>query len=311
MRKTFIINLVSNEPFIQKNHQVVQLVQQILGIIKQQRPEVLEQQMVWTMPHLPFPFEVKYNEDAIAFVDDYIANEKADLYGIQDWNIVRKGRKGIEPFMNIRIQCAHLWQTHEYKYSVSMKFHHEIARLLLAEHLADYIEKIAQTISADIGRIDYTDYYYGGGLTYTESMCIGPQREFPDDYDLTGLIPGVFWWTLLTERHLERLGGIDYVKRTAPCYEARDISIGQYQALALQLSPNPLTVEEEEYAALRLYLRPILPRVNPYALAFQLKRKVIPLSRICQLVTEDELKKAEPLTTLSFNELRDNARKSI
>lgn len=309
MSKTLIINLVANEPFIQKNHQVIQLVQQILGIIEQQRPEVLEQQMVWTLPHLPFPFMVQYNEDAMAFVDDYTANEKAGLYGIHDWNIVRKGRKGIDPFVNIRIRCSDQLRNHDYKYNISMKFHREIASLLLAEHLTDYIEQIAQTLSADIGRIDYTDYDYGGGLIYTESMCIGPQREFPDDYDLTGLIPGVFWWTLLTERHLEKLGGIDEVKRTAPCYEARDIGSGQYQALALQLSPNPLTVKEEEYAALRLYLRPILPPVNPYALAFQLKRKVIPLSRIRQLVTEEEFKTAEPLTALSFNELSDNAMK--
>lgn len=47
-----------------------------------------------------------------------------------------------------------------------------------------------------------------------------------------------------------------------------DISAGTYEALALQLSPDPFDTKEEDYAILRQYLRPVLPPVNIYFLGF-------------------------------------------
>ena len=307
LSKTFIVNLVSQTSFAQKNASVIHLLQKLMDILKDDK-KIMDCQKVWSLPSLPFNFMVKYNADAIKFVEEYVASGKSGLYGISDWNIVQKERKGKTAYIDTRIKCSDAGAgKHDYGYSISLIFQSDVARKLMQGGMEKIVEEMAQVISADIGRIDYTAYYLGGGIISSESIAIAAKWIYPDDIDLTGLIPGASWWTLLSAQHFSKLGGKEEIMKRAPCFAVHDISTGTYEALALQLSPDPFDTREDDYAILRQYLRPVLPPVNIYSLAFELNVGNIPLSRIKQLVTDEELAQAESLRSISNPELRSKS----
>lgn len=70
---------------------------------------------------------------------------------------------------------------------------------------------------------------------------------------------GVFWCTLLSRGHLDRLGGIDRVEREAPAALTRRLQSPNGPLLLLQASDDLATCNREMLAPLYEFLAPVLP----------------------------------------------------
>ena len=71
---------------------------------------------------------------------------------------------------------------------------------------------------------------------------------------------GYFWGNVLSEKHVERLGGIDRIKEEAPCYLVEEIQSGDRQLVYLQATERLGEFTEEKRMELKKYLEPLLYR---------------------------------------------------
>ncbi|MFC4812921.1 hypothetical protein [Paenibacillus sp. GCM10023250] len=74
----------------------------------------------------------------------------------------------------------------------------------------------------------------------------------------TERLRGYFWMTYLTERHLEQLGGVDYVIKNSPCFHVEPIKTDSHRGLILQLSPDINDYSDAQLLQLRTFLVPVL-----------------------------------------------------
>ena len=301
------INLMAMTPLSGLTERIIQSVQEILDDLKPFSQEYLDCQEAWTIPHLPFPYPVKYNDDAMKLIAEKVSSGEARIWGVSDWDIVGKGEKGQKAFVSIRVLCEKHPTTHEFGYGISMHFHPEIAEILYKNNIVGKIEELARAVSAEYGWIDFHGFDYGSSL-WTSIMTVTKKVHFPEEPDLTGLIPCVAWWTLLSEQHISRLGGKEAVIRQAPCYAVHDLSTGTSELLGLQITSNPMGMDDNHFRIMYDYLKPVIPPVNVYSLAIQLKSGRIPESRLQLIATEEELKQARSLMTMPTKELSEKAR---
>ena len=296
------IELISMTPFTDRNPAVTAGIRRILSVLESRPGRYLDCQSVWAEPALPYPYPVKYNEDAMNLIDEKVASGETRLYAVHDADLAAKGQRWKQAYVNIRVCVRHLpVNCADLGYGVSMTFSREVGEILLENGLAEMTEDLARVIRADYGWIDCDGYTQTN--IYTDLTCLGDQAEVPSGYDLTGRIPSLSWWTLLSRQHLERLGGREAVSVQAPCHAVRDISGDGYEALALQMTEGPFGEKDSVYPALRRYLLPVIPPVNRYALALRIRSGKIPEARLRMNTTEQEYADAQVLKDIDPREL--------
>lgn len=74
---------------------------------------------------------------------------------------------------------------------------------------------------------------------------------------------GYFWGNVLTEKHIEKLGGISVIKEKAPCCIVNDFVFGDgRKAVYLQLSEDINLYTDEQLKHLRDFFKSVLPEKN-------------------------------------------------
>ena len=71
---------------------------------------------------------------------------------------------------------------------------------------------------------------------------------------------GYFWGNVLSEKHIERLGGIEKIQEEAPCYLVEKLDRGGRQRVYLQATERLGEFTEEKRMELKKYLEPLLYR---------------------------------------------------
>jgi hypothetical protein len=69
---------------------------------------------------------------------------------------------------------------------------------------------------------------------------------------------GYYWANILSERHIQALGGMDEIRTQAPCHVVEDLSDGRETLAYLQLTPDLNRFDDEKLRALRDYLSTLL-----------------------------------------------------
>jgi hypothetical protein len=69
---------------------------------------------------------------------------------------------------------------------------------------------------------------------------------------------GYYWANILSERHIQALGGMDEIRTQAPCHIVEDLSDGRETLAYLQLTPDLNRFDDEKLRALRDYLSLLL-----------------------------------------------------
>jgi hypothetical protein len=71
-------------------------------------------------------------------------------------------------------------------------------------------------------------------------------------------VHGYYWAVLLTDGHLERLGGVSKVLREAPCQRVERLELGDRRGLLCVLTESPTELDPERLVAWRTFLSPTL-----------------------------------------------------
>jgi hypothetical protein len=76
---------------------------------------------------------------------------------------------------------------------------------------------------------------------------------------------GFHWSNILTEGHINKLGGIELIKEKSPCFLNEEFTMDNgSKALFMQLTEDINSVSEQEFIRLKEYLEPILPLASQY-----------------------------------------------
>ena len=307
MRKSLSIKLITMAPFIKNNTAIIEMIQTILSFLEPCAAKYLDCQEVFTQPPLPFSFIVKYNNAAMKLINEKALSGEIRAYGIQDCDRIGKERRNKQPYVKMYINYK---TVPDFKYalgcSIAMEFSQDVAKILFENNIIGIVEKMAQIIEADYGWINYDEY--GGTGLFTDLITLTDKKEYPAEYELTGKIPSISWWTLLSKQHFSILGGKDSIMKQAPCYAIRDLSTDQYDALVLQITDKPENMNDNHYSSMRNYLLPVVPTVNKYALALEIFKNKIPRNRLRLNSTSEEYSEAEELLKLGPDALREKAK---
>jgi hypothetical protein len=130
----------------------------------------------------------------------------------------------------------------------------------LQGRLLDHLAAAAETLDATTGFIT-SDNDTRDALTVYENEMRMMHGEGLVTSDR--LLRGVFWCTLLSQRHLDALGGIGRVEHEAPAAQTRRLQSHSGRLLLLQTSDDLASFDPEELAPLREFLAPVLPPRRP------------------------------------------------
>lgn len=129
---------------------------------------------------------------------------------------------------------------------------------------------------------------------------------------------GYGFGNILTEAHITQLGGIEAIKKEAPCYIVQELNIGDKQALYLQLQDDIHKPDLENKMKLKQYLTPLLYPIDLLRLSANqryIEWGVIPERDIysgglCLLEEEmDELMRLDALGREKITEMYDRRSK--
>ena len=118
------------------------------------------------------------------------------------------------------------------------------------------------------GIYGYLDYIYGVSIAaiinpteYEIVNKINYANQNSQKYD--HLARGYYWGNILTEKHIEALGGEEAFAANVPHHILEKLPMKDGRlAYYIQLTPNVFFFEPEKYLALKDYLKPILPPEN-------------------------------------------------
>ena len=135
----------------------------------------------------------------------------------------------------------------------------------LAE-LPEFFKKLFVLFDGIYGHMDYLD-----GLVLTRGLTQATEFEglngldliFQDSRKYDHLARGYYWGNILTEKHIEALGGEETFVANVPHHILEKLPMKDGRlAYYIQLTPNVFFFEPEKYLALKDYLKPILPPEN-------------------------------------------------
>jgi hypothetical protein len=141
------------------------------------------------------------------------------------------------------------------------------ARLLLA--------KLRETASTP-GVL--TGYVHVDSIADPYTEVVTSRSRLGDD-DFQKDVHGYYWAVLLTERHIEVLGGTHRIKSQAPCAIVEEMSDGGRPAVLCVLTQSPQLLEEEGVLEWREFLQPLLRAGYPVADPSEVGQHASPLGR--------------------------------
>jgi Protein of unknown function (DUF3396) len=115
----------------------------------------------------------------------------------------------------------------------------------------------ARALRASTGYLTHDSHVTGLQSSYEDRLGLQEGQAMVDRY-----ARGYYWLTILGATQIERLGGADAVKETAPCHAVHPIGTDP-AILMLQLTPRIDRISEDELRGLRTFLSPVLRKGRP------------------------------------------------
>jgi len=191
---------------------------------------------------------------------------------MQDWNIVSKEKGWKIPYIDLQVDMCAMKGEYRHQnrhgYGISIDLAKEIYTDLVPLGFLTLIQEMAEVIGAIAGFVDFSAFTECHPLN-SEMMGISSSalRNLRKTRSLQTAL-GYFWMTLLTGAEVTKLGGVESIRRDAPCVSIDVIERKDEAAVWLQMTENVFETTPEDRLRLREYLHPVLPEVDIYRLAY-------------------------------------------
>jgi len=143
-------------------------------------------------------------------------------------------------------------------FSVSAKYNSE-----KLEFLKQWIKEIFVQVDGINGYMDYLPSVHLAGVVNTTAYEQVSDSNASLFGDFCNKARGYFWITILTQRHIENLGGEKYVKENIPNYHIEEVKMKDGSATYFcQLTDDIFGFDKEKHLQLKEFLKPILDEEN-------------------------------------------------
>lgn len=258
--KSVYIDVCTFDSLRNKSQQIINLVNKILGI-----------------------FVTRYNMDISILIKKYDGRFKKMQYNLRNWdkltnmiynNEIRHLLLSYILYEELNQPEFALSITFDYAYKDELYKNKILANnMSLSLNLRLFEENIPNDVQVEIKSIFLSAFkalngvvgYVNVGFPHATITPNSTIYEGIQGYSFTSFsiefdckARGYFWGNILTEKHIEKLGGIGSIKNKAPCYNIEEIKFGNRSAVYLQLTPNINNYTDEQLVQLRDYIKPIL-----------------------------------------------------
>ncbi|MBE5780818.1 MAG: hypothetical protein E7328_03225 [Clostridiales bacterium] len=180
-----------------------------------------------------------------------------------------------------------------------------VPNLYTQEELIQIFQKLSVDMNAVTGMIERMNKLWVGKLgTPMEQRAAIHYSEYSEKF--AHKLRGYGVWNLLTQGHIELLGGKERVKQDAPCVQVLETEINGKSALYLQLTEDIWQEDIEKKFVLKQYLETLLYPINLYGV-YNYCGRIIPQRDIFAyglLISEEEEKEIERINAMDEEEVR-------
>jgi len=112
------------------------------------------------------------------------------------------------------------------------------------------------------GSCGYLDYLMAeGSYSGLQKSPLESVRS-TEIFELNKYLRSYSWANILSEQHIEILGGEKYVKENVPHYIFEELAVNNKKAYYIQLTEDIFDFKPEQYLKLKEFLKPVLPEEN-------------------------------------------------
>jgi len=129
----------------------------------------------------------------------------------------------------------------------------------IQNRIVNLFKELFTAVNGTTGYLSY-EYYYARWSPQASLL----EGLLDLDYDFHShnfkeLARGYYWGNIISEGHIEKLGGLDFIKKQAPCYKVEEIKFNNKKNLYLQLTPDINNYSDDALKELKKFSKPILP----------------------------------------------------
>ena len=137
------------------------------------------------------------------------------------------------------------------------------------EEIIELMHGLSNTVQAVTAFADQTSEFklMDWGHTWTE-RGIEWETGIVTEWHVDTMLRGYYWINLLTEGHIEALGGEERVRTTVPHVRCEEWDMQEKKGLYIQVTETPLELTLEKRLALKRALRPVIYNERIYEVGF-------------------------------------------
>ena len=137
------------------------------------------------------------------------------------------------------------------------------------EEIIELMHGLSNTVQAVTAFADQVRFMklLDGGHTYTE-RAVEWTTGVVTEWHVDTMLRGYYWVNLLTEGHIEALGGEERVRETVPHVRCEEWDMQGKKGLYIQVTKTPLELTSEKRLALKRALAPVIYKEYPHEVGF-------------------------------------------
>lgn len=142
---------------------------------------------------------------------------------------------------------------------ISLSLKEGLLNLFTQDKLVDWFIQVANEVEAVYGYIDFLEAEIPTPVSLSTMLerLTGKVNLNRERYD--EVVRGYFWGGLLGPKHIEKLGGLDRVRKLLPHYKLEDVKMANGEGVYYQLTSNVFEFEPSKWMELKQFLKPLLP----------------------------------------------------
>ena len=267
------VNLTAIHSFADRRMEWLALVKKFIKMVEKEHTKELSKQVLHCNPDPEGPLKdmakCQYTPARWEALEQLTAVKAPLYFYLRDHDHMRKGRKFQALNLDLHAMCSmleHLPITvsgrehyqDNFVYYLRISMSRSIFKSVQTQGFITLLNEMAQVMGAVCGWVDFS--VAPNAATYgTEAMRFSvPRAPGTIRKQVEYGVPGYFWRQLLTQNHIQALGGLDRVKREAPCSTVEETVIGGNAAVWLQLNDDLFGATTEERLRMKEYLWPLL-----------------------------------------------------
>ncbi len=144
-------------------------------------------------------------------------------------------------------------------FSISERLIGKIIPEEIQNKIVNLFKELFTAINGTTGYLSYDFFYASWSPQASLLEGLLDLNYYSHSHNFKELARGYYWGNIISEGHIKKLGGLDFIKKQAPCYKVEEIKFNNKKSLYLQLTPDISNYSDDTLKELKRFFKPILP----------------------------------------------------